>query len=107
MSDEAWNTVNPRLEKRRPPEEVAKWLKKEYPCYAMPSKTIYSYILFHMKGEGTCENTSYLIRDMLYLVTDFRELAQWDVSKIAGLLNERPRKTLGFKTPYEVFSELR
>jgi IS30 family transposase len=44
---------------------------------------------------------------MLYPVTDFRELARRDVSKTARLLNERPRKTLGFRTPYEVFSELR
>jgi IS30 family transposase len=57
--------------------------------------------------KGTCENTSYLIRDMLYPVTDFRELTRRDVSKIARLLNGRPRKTLDFRTPYEVFSELR
>jgi IS30 family transposase len=44
---------------------------------------------------------------MLYPVSDFRELTQRDVSKIARLLNERPRKTLGFRTPYEVFSALR
>jgi IS30 family transposase len=57
--------------------------------------------------KGTCENTNYLIRDLLYQMKDFRELTQRDVSKIARLLNERPRKTLDFKTPYEVFSELR
>jgi hypothetical protein len=47
------------------------------------------------------------IRDMLYPVDDFRQLTQREVSKIARLLNERPRKTLDFRTPYEVFSELR
>jgi IS30 family transposase len=55
----------------------------------------------------TCENTNYLIWDMLYPVDDFRELTRRDVSRIARLLNERPRKTLDFRTPYEVFSELR
>jgi IS30 family transposase len=57
--------------------------------------------------KGTRENTNYLIRDMLYPVRDFRELAQRGVSKIAKLPNERPRKTLDFRTPLEVFSELR
>jgi IS30 family transposase len=246
-SDEAWDTVKPQLEKRWSAEEIAKRLKKEYPCYAMSGKTIYNYVFFHMKGElkkpalkdlrlrgkkrkagtaeekrgkipemtlidsrpaeinarevpghwegdliigknhksailvtverktrfvqmdalehmdavtvrktiekrfkklepalrksitfdqgkknsehkqlsentspavyfchphspwekGTCENTNYLIRDMLYPVTDFRELARRGVSKIARLPNERPRKTLDFRTPLEVFSELR
>jgi IS30 family transposase len=57
--------------------------------------------------KGTCENTNYLIRDMLYPVNDFRQLTQREVSKIVRLLNERPKKTLDFRTPYEVFSELR
>jgi IS30 family transposase len=56
--------------------------------------------------KGACENTNYLIRDMLYPVDDSREVTQRDVSRIARLLNERPRKTLDFRTPYEVFSEL-
>jgi hypothetical protein len=58
----------------------------------------------HPAEKGACENTNYLIRDMLYPVDDFRKLTRRDVSRIAGLLNERPRKTLGFRTPYEVFS---
>jgi IS30 family transposase len=247
MTGEAWNVVKSRLENRWPPEEIAKWLKKEYPEYAMSGKTIYNHIFFHLKGElkklalrglrlrgkekrrrpggekrgktpemtlidtrpaeasareapgrgeggliigkghkpailataerktrfvqmdllesmdartvrkrigkrfekpgpalgksvafdqgkensgrkelsehtamavcfchphspwgkGTCENTHCLIRGPLYPAEDFRELTQRDVSKIARLLNERPRKTLGFRTPYEVFSELR
>jgi hypothetical protein len=44
---------------------------------------------------------------MLYPVDDFRELSPRDVSRIARLLNERPRKSLDYRTPYEVFSELR
>jgi IS30 family transposase len=40
--------------------------------------------------KGICENTNYLIREMLYPVTDFRELTRRDVSKIAQKLNERP-----------------
>jgi IS30 family transposase len=57
--------------------------------------------------KGTGENTKYLIGDMLYPVDDFRELTQRDVSRIARLLNDRPRKTRDFRTPYEVSSELR
>jgi IS30 family transposase len=57
--------------------------------------------------KATCENTNYLIRDMLYPIDDFRELTQRDVSIIAKKLNERPRKTHDFKTPQQVFSQLR
>jgi IS30 family transposase len=54
----------------------------------------------------TCENTNYLIRDMLYPADDFRKLTQRDISRVVELLNGRPRKTLGFRTPYEAFSGL-
>ena len=57
--------------------------------------------------KGTCENTNGLIRDMLYEVDDFRTLNQYTVGRIARLLNERPRKTLGFKTPKEALVNLR
>jgi IS30 family transposase len=57
--------------------------------------------------KGRYENTNYLIRDMLYPADDFRKLTRWDVSRIAGLLNGRPRKTLDWKTLKEVFLNLR
>jgi IS30 family transposase len=57
--------------------------------------------------KGTCENTNFLIRDMLGDVTDFRELNQRDISQITKRLNDRPRKTLDFQTPNEVLFELR
>jgi transposase, IS30 family len=56
--------------------------------------------------KGTCENTNFLIRDMLEEETDFRNISQAQVSRIARLLNERPRKTLGMKTPKEKFKQL-
>ena len=49
--------------------------------------------------KGTCENTNYLIRDMLDGVTEFRTLTKARVKRIATLLNQRPRQTLGFNTP--------
>jgi IS30 family transposase len=58
------------------------------------------------REKGAYENTNYLIRDMLYPAEDFRELTQRDISKITRLLNERPKKTLDFRTPYEVFFQL-
>jgi IS30 family transposase len=66
--------------------------------------TVY-FCLPHSPWEmGTCENTNYLIRDMLYPVNDFRQLTQREVSKIARLLNERPRKhlTLGHLVRYSL-----
>jgi len=56
--------------------------------------------------KGTCENTNFLIRDMLNGETDFRNLTQAQVSRIARLLNERPRQTLGMKTPKQSFDIL-
>jgi hypothetical protein len=39
----------PQLEKRWAPEEVSRWLGKEYPEYAMPGKTIYNDVFFYIK----------------------------------------------------------
>ncbi len=56
--------------------------------------------------KGTCENTNFLIRDMLEGETDFRKVSQRSITRIARLLNERPRQTLGMNTPKEKFNEL-
>ncbi len=57
--------------------------------------------------KATCENTNGLIRDMLYEIDDFRNIDQYYVGRIARLLNERPRKTLEYKTPKQALAELR
>ena len=248
IDQDAWDIIKPKLEIRWSPDEIAQWLKNEYPTHRMSGKTIYNYIHFHMRGalkklalkdlrqhgkkrkspnkdekrgkladitliderpaeinartvpghwegdlligkdhqsaicviverqtrfiqldlltknydaktvrqtiekrfkrlepnlrksltldqgkensehkqlsenlnidvyfchpsspweKGTCENTNGLIRDMLYEVDDFRTLTQYDVARVTRLLNERPRKTLGYSTPKEALANLR
>jgi IS30 family transposase len=54
---------------------------------------------------GLNENTNGLVRQYLPKRTDFRSITQLIPDKIEYLLNNRPRKTLGYKTPLEVFFE--
>jgi IS30 family transposase len=51
---------------------------------------------------GTCENTNGLVRWYLPKGTDFSTISEEQIRRIESLLNNRPRKCLGFKTPLEV-----
>jgi IS30 family transposase len=55
---------------------------------------------------GSNENTNGLLREYLPRRLDFRTLTQDDFDAIALELNERPRQTLGFKTPSQAFAEV-
>lgn len=55
---------------------------------------------------GSNENLNGLIRRYLPKKTDFKQVTDADIQKIEYLLNSRPRKRLGWKTPYEVFYRL-
>jgi transposase, IS30 family len=58
---------------------------------------------YHSWERGTNENYNGLVRDFFPKRTDFATLTASDVKKVERILNHRPRKRLGYLTPYEVF----
>jgi IS30 family transposase len=54
---------------------------------------------------GTNENTNRLLRQYLPKRSDLSEYSQAELNKIALQLNQRPRKTLAFRSPAEVLKE--
>jgi IS30 family transposase len=54
---------------------------------------------------GSNENTNGLLRQYMPKGVDISGYSQLKLNAIARQLNERPRKTLGFRTPAEMFSE--
>ena len=55
---------------------------------------------------GTNENTNGLIREFFPKGTDFTKVTRRQIKHVQDLLNGRPRKVLGFETPYEAFTRL-
>ena len=60
---------------------------------------------YHSWERGSNENLNGLIRRFLPKGTDFRTVSAEQIKRIEYLINSRPRKRLGWKTPYEVFYE--
>jgi IS30 family transposase len=64
-------------------------------CFAHP---------YHSWERGLNEHTNGLTRQYLPKKIPFNILAQKELDKIVEKINNRPRKVLGYLTPYEVFS---
>ena len=54
---------------------------------------------------GTNENTNGLIRWYFPKGTDFAKVTDTEIARVEYMLNTRPRKRLGWRTPLEVFNE--
>jgi len=61
---------------------------------------------FHSWEKGSVENTIGLIRRFIRKGTAISPLQNRTMQRIENLLNDRPRKCLGFRTPAESFSYL-
>jgi len=55
---------------------------------------------------GTNENTNMLIRQYFPKGTNFNQVSRTQIKKVQNMLNERPRKTLNWRTPKEIFNQL-
>lgn len=67
------------------------------------SLDIYFAYPYHSWERGTNENTNGLLRQFFPKKSMFAKLEQENVDEKVELINNRPRKRLGYLTPYEVF----
>jgi transposase, IS30 family len=80
----------------------------EFSLHKMVSQALNMKIYFarpyHSWERGTNENTNGLVRQYFIKSMRFDKVSDDDVQRVADKLNGRPRKCLGYQTPYEVFS---
>lgn len=61
---------------------------------------------YHSWERGANENTNGLIRQYIPKGTDFSEITNKQIKRIENILNNRPRKRLGYPTPNEKFKQI-
>jgi len=65
---------------------------------------IYFAYPYHSWERGTNENTNGLLRQFFPKKSEFANITQRRIDEVASLINNRPRKRLGYLTPAEVFN---
>jgi IS30 family transposase len=80
---------------------------KEFAKHADTAKKLDADFFFanpyHAWERGLNENTNGLVRQYFPKGTDFTKIAHSEIRDVEFLLNTRPRKSLNFQTPHEVF----
>ena len=61
---------------------------------------------YHSWERGLNEHTNGLVRQYFPKGTNFDDISKEDVEKVENLLNNRPRKSLLFETPFDAFYRL-
>lgn len=82
---------------------------KEFSQHGVMSDTLNTDVYFakpyHSWERGLNENTNGLVRQYFPKRIPFDSITEYDLQRVARKLNDRPRKCLGYKTPFEVFSK--
>lgn len=81
---------------------------KEFACYkdieaSYEGVKIYFAHAFRAGERGSNENSNGLLREFFPKSTDFSRITQEEVAAVLRLMNFRPRKTLNWQTPAEIF----
>ncbi len=83
---------------------------KEFAKHKELARTLNGKVYFahpyHSWERGLNENTNGLLRQYLPKNKSFADLTDKELAKIVNKLNNRPRKSLGYRTPREVFLNL-
>ncbi len=83
---------------------------KEFARHDLIAKELKSKFYFahpyHSWERGLNENTNGLIRQYFPKSASFEMITDQQVQKVMDRLNDRPRKTLGFATPNEIFNKV-
>ncbi|GED71792.1 IS30 family transposase [Brevibacillus reuszeri] len=82
---------------------------KEFACYerleSAHDLAIYFADPYSSWQRGTNENANGLLREFFPKGIDFAEVSEEELAQALGLMNNRPRKYLGWKTAHESFME--
>lgn len=71
-------------------------------CKALDT-TVYFADPYCSGQKGAVENMNKIVREFYPKGTDFREVSQKELDRVQYLINDRPRKKLGFSTPKKEF----
>ncbi|WP_340081424.1 IS30 family transposase [Terribacillus sp. FSL K6-0262] len=82
---------------------------KEFACYQEIENemdiSVYFADPYAPWQRGTNENSNGLLREFFPKKTDLASVSEDEIHQALYLINHRPRKILGWKTPYEAFQE--